>query len=40
MKTSFVFVNQEIRKQKLHKKCNRVSKSHPFLDFQICTCAQ
>ena len=26
MKTSFAFVNQEIRKQKLHKKCNRVSK--------------
>ena len=23
MKTSFVFVNPEIRKQKLHKKCNR-----------------
>ena len=40
MKTSFVFVNQEIRKQKLHKKCNRVSKSHAFLDFQICACAQ
>ena len=40
MKTSFVFVNQEIRKQKLHKKCNRVSKSHVFLDFQICACAQ
>ena len=40
MKTSFVFVNQEIRKQKLHKKCNRVGKSHAFLDFQICACAQ
>ena len=38
MKTSFVFVNQEIRKQKLHKKS--VSKSHAFLDFQICACAQ
>ena len=40
MKTSFVFVNQEIRKQKLHKKCNCVNKSHAFLDFQICACAQ
>ena len=40
MTTSFVFVNQEIRKQKFHKKCNRVSKSHAFLDFQICVCAQ
>ena len=40
MKTSFVFVTQEIRKQKLHKKCNRVSKSHAFHDFQICACAQ
>ena len=39
MKTSFVFVNQEIRKQKLHKKCNCVSKSHAFLNFQICACA-
>ena len=40
MKTSFVFVNQEIRKQKLQKKCDRVNKSHAFLDFQICACAQ
>ena len=39
MKTSFVFVTQEIRKQKLHK-YNHVSKSHVFLDFQICACAQ
>ena len=40
MKTSFALVNQEIRKQKLHEKCNRVSKSHAFLDFQIFACAQ
>ena len=40
MKTSFVFVNKEIRKQKLHKKCNLVRKSHAFLDFQICAGTQ
>ena len=33
-KTSFVFVNQEIRTQKLHKKCNCISKSHTFLIFR------
>ena len=40
MKTSFVLVNQEIGKQKLDEKSNRVSKSHAFLDFQTCACAQ
>ena len=33
MKTSFVFVSQEIRKQKLHKKYNRVNKSYAFRNF-------
>ena len=40
MSTSFVFVSQEIRKQKLHKKCNSVNKSHAFRNFQICASAQ
>ena len=30
MKTSFVFVGQEIRKQNFHEKFNRVNKSHAF----------
>ena len=39
MRTSFVFVSQEIRKQKLHSKCDCVTKSPAFHDFQIYACA-
>ena len=40
MKTSFVFVSQEIRKQKLHRKLNHVNRSHAFRDLQICACGR
>ena len=33
MKTGFVFVSQEIRKQQLHKKLNRMNRSQVFRDF-------
>ena len=40
MRNSFVFLRQEFRKQKLHKKLNHVNKSHALRDFQIRACAE